>query len=304
MDHSHSFLLADSNLHVTIESISKPESKLGLGDMLTSMDLIRVVVNNILLQKNTSTGTKNTKQIKLRKLPAPKIAVNPLVTSRPRVPWMFMSAILQKYIFKPPAVSDDIESFIHVIIWLALRFSHHRLSARPNSMAFTLFGTYIETGDTTEEGFPCMSYKRWEAIEKGTPGFIFYQKRKLNWVIETSMGLCQLQYRSTDMDQLEEFLPLSLRPKGASKKSTTDQSDSSVPKPNLSQEVHGNSWVETSTKTQAKRPLDTHEGILEVLRRSISDNEIWEKKTADQFIDLPRVVLTYRPGGVAAGLNV
>ncbi|KAJ3558956.1 hypothetical protein NM688_g624 [Phlebia brevispora] len=39
--------------------------------------------------------------------------------------WPFLSALLLKYPLKPNQLSDDLESFVHVVAWLALRFHEH-----------------------------------------------------------------------------------------------------------------------------------------------------------------------------------
>ncbi|TFK81461.1 hypothetical protein K466DRAFT_667102 [Polyporus arcularius HHB13444] len=42
--------------------------------------------------------------------------------------WQFMSALIQKYVNKVHAVSDDLESFLHVLNWCALKYLPHSLS--------------------------------------------------------------------------------------------------------------------------------------------------------------------------------
>ena len=36
--------------------------------------------------------------------------------------WVFFSGILAEYPLKRNAVSDDLESFVHVVTWMAFRF--------------------------------------------------------------------------------------------------------------------------------------------------------------------------------------
>ncbi len=42
--------------------------------------------------------------------------------------WQFMSALIQKYVNKVHAVSDDLESFLHVLNWCALKYLPHYLT--------------------------------------------------------------------------------------------------------------------------------------------------------------------------------
>ncbi|KAI0704242.1 hypothetical protein C8T65DRAFT_810456, partial [Cerioporus squamosus] len=42
--------------------------------------------------------------------------------------WQFMSALVQSYVNKVHAVSDDLESFLHVLNWCALKYLPHNLS--------------------------------------------------------------------------------------------------------------------------------------------------------------------------------
>ncbi|KAI0689811.1 hypothetical protein C8T65DRAFT_588385, partial [Cerioporus squamosus] len=54
-----------------------------------------------------------------------------LVRLRSRVrygTWQFMSALIQSYVNKVHAVSDDLESFLHVLNWCALKYLPHNLS--------------------------------------------------------------------------------------------------------------------------------------------------------------------------------
>ncbi|EKM56600.1 uncharacterized protein PHACADRAFT_207804 [Phanerochaete carnosa HHB-10118-sp] len=45
--------------------------------------------------------------------------------------WAFKSALALRYPRKPPELADDLESFIHVITFLAYRFHDHELSSEP-----------------------------------------------------------------------------------------------------------------------------------------------------------------------------
>ncbi|RPD60619.1 hypothetical protein L227DRAFT_525850, partial [Lentinus tigrinus ALCF2SS1-6] len=56
--------------------------------------------------------------------------------------WQFMSAQLQQYKDKRHEVSDDLESFMHVLDWCAYKYLPHHLSPIPNQLAHTMHAVY------------------------------------------------------------------------------------------------------------------------------------------------------------------
>ena len=42
--------------------------------------------------------------------------------------WPFKSALSLEYPLKPPEVSDDVEAFINVVVFIAIQFHHHDYS--------------------------------------------------------------------------------------------------------------------------------------------------------------------------------
>ncbi|TFY58446.1 hypothetical protein EVG20_g8145 [Dentipellis fragilis] len=84
-----------------------------------------VSANNIMIDITTGRGFLNDwDQCKFR-----DELCQGTIRSRRSGTWMYMSAILLKYPRKPHELSDDLESFVHVLTVMALRFSVHSLSS-------------------------------------------------------------------------------------------------------------------------------------------------------------------------------
>ncbi|RPD75866.1 hypothetical protein L226DRAFT_461736, partial [Lentinus tigrinus ALCF2SS1-7] len=58
--------------------------------------------------------------------------------------WQFMSAQLQQYSDKRHEVSDDLESFIHILDWCTYKYLPHALSSHPKNLADTIRLLYDE----------------------------------------------------------------------------------------------------------------------------------------------------------------
>ncbi|KAK7687794.1 hypothetical protein QCA50_009013 [Cerrena zonata] len=85
--------------------------------------------------------------------------------------WEFMSALQQRYPKKPYQVSDDIEGFVHIILWCAMRYLDHDY-LEPGIFANLVEGmfksrTHSIDGVLAGTGSPI----KWHAVKGGHPPF-------------------------------------------------------------------------------------------------------------------------------------
>ena len=78
--------------------------------------------------------------------------------------WRFLSAALLKYPLKPNELSDDIESFYHLLLLYSLRFHRHGLN--PGAVRAILDGEYDEA--TYDHGYWQGGDLKWDRLEQGT----------------------------------------------------------------------------------------------------------------------------------------
>ncbi|TFY61088.1 hypothetical protein EVG20_g7188, partial [Dentipellis fragilis] len=84
-----------------------------------------VSANNIMIDITTGRGFLNDwDQCKFR-----DELCQGTIRSRRSGTWMYMSAVLLQYPRKPHELSDDLESFVHILTVMALRFYFHTLSS-------------------------------------------------------------------------------------------------------------------------------------------------------------------------------
>ncbi|KAJ3477492.1 hypothetical protein NLI96_g10425 [Meripilus lineatus] len=112
--------------------------------------------------------------------------------------WLFMSALLLQNPGKPHQVSDDIESFVHVINWLAFRFhidwGSRGFTGFPASLQH--FAEYMRN----EKGVDMGGGAKLVNIRHGQPGFdpSFVTEPALGTLVESLADLCKEHYSSPD----------------------------------------------------------------------------------------------------------
>ncbi|KAL4243718.1 EKC/KEOPS complex subunit BUD32 [Abortiporus biennis] len=115
--------------------------------------------------------------------------------------YVFMSALLLNFPTKRHEVSDDLESFIHLVNWFAL--DHHKNSLADNSEDFTYFikrmyeAGYQNPKDTKNKP------AKLESMETGRPGFKLPQSPGLQGLITALMKLAKGHYATVDIAALE-----------------------------------------------------------------------------------------------------
>lgn len=172
-----------------------------------------------------------------------------------------MSALRQKYPKKPYDVSDDIEAFVHVILWCAIRYLvHDRLENL--TLANLFWGTfecYIQSSDGSLTGCP----GKWHTVKGGCPPIHLAEEHSiLQDIISMLLEVCRNHYASLDLKEYKKYLPSDIK---------------TPPNPNLATKcrIRGlqNSMLadaahDTPTITSAKEHrtlLSDHEAVCEIL---------------------------------------
>ncbi|PCH36439.1 hypothetical protein WOLCODRAFT_166925 [Wolfiporia cocos MD-104 SS10] len=106
--------------------------------------------------------------------------------------WQFMSAALLRYPSKRHDVSDDLESFIHIIYWLALRFHDHDLNSV--QLESRIHNTFDERWD--DNGRDIGGTYKLDLMKSGSPPYNLIDDPAFNWLLEGLADMCQDQYRA------------------------------------------------------------------------------------------------------------
>lgn len=120
--------------------------------------------------------------------------------------WAFMSALRQKYPTKPYEVSDDIESFVHVLIWCATRYLDHTYSENSAGHATFIHDTFVACEYSSDGTYVGCSGK-WKIIESGKLPFTFPDEYKFQTVLSQVLKVCRLHYEYVDHKKLTPYLP-------------------------------------------------------------------------------------------------
>ncbi|CAL1715251.1 unnamed protein product [Somion occarium] len=223
--------------------------------------------------------------------------------------WQFISALRLQYPKKYYEVADDIESFVHVITWHALRYHHHDLLGMEDSFTIFVHDMFLQCS-TSPEGLLYGCHRKWESMRSGEAGFKLISDEKLQKVIDKLMRICKSHYQSLNLDELEKFRPPSIReavtaPEGQN----GSKGPSELRKQDLGSllaiisaasvddnHTHSDGTGPGSTTTYCGRTLDNHTHIFEVLVGAIQDSDGWSKETKpidrDYFAKLLDVNLT------------
>ena len=124
-----------------------------------------------------------------------------------------MSALYLNYPQKPHELSDDLESFVHVIIWLWSRFQDHTLATNPTSLETFVMSTYLAIrfsgngyylGSALKEDFMC----RGTFIRKFGPEVRLNSRNSpaFEKLVQDLLRLCQSFYVScVDWQDIEKY---------------------------------------------------------------------------------------------------
>ena len=116
-----------------------------------------------------------------------------------------MSALRQRFPKKPYDVSDDIESFVHVIIFCALRyFTLEQVNDLDLAdIYWRLFDVCHECADGVLTGCP----GKWDLMMGGPFPFSVKGEDNLQQVILNLVRLCQSHYSSLNLEDFEQYKP-------------------------------------------------------------------------------------------------
>ncbi|CAL1715118.1 unnamed protein product [Somion occarium] len=118
--------------------------------------------------------------------------------------WQFICAARLRYPKKYSELADDIESFVHVINWCALRYHQHSLLADPEAFSIFIHQMFLSCS-TSSDGLLYGCAGKWNTIMAGDPGFRLTSDERFQNIINELMRLCNSHYRSLDLEELEKF---------------------------------------------------------------------------------------------------
>ncbi|KAJ3485952.1 hypothetical protein NLI96_g4573 [Meripilus lineatus] len=217
--------------------------------------------------------------------------------------WPFMSALLLCCPKKPHQVSDDVESFVHVINWLTLRF---QVSSTPEAIDCSL--KMYEECRRTKKGFDVGGIIKLDNIRGGGgPGFNLdnIQPPALKDVAQKLWAMCRRHYSSAEvMEALKDIDP-ELKPESLVLSTTSGgRRYKKVPAPRGRYPRHASRSPPRTAPVGGKPLMNNHaeiEGILYEILEGDTDCTLWQGvKFGDQFLKRPakRTCLT-APGGSA-----
>ncbi|KAL4243689.1 hypothetical protein ABKN59_011161 [Abortiporus biennis] len=122
--------------------------------------------------------------------------------------WMFMSALMQKFPNKEYELSDDLESFIHILNFFALRFHRHDIT-HPSLLSSHLHDVYEAAALNSKGILRVVNNQKFLNMSRGTPGFQFLENDSLATVISDLMSLFQDHYSRIDIAGMEKKCGLS-----------------------------------------------------------------------------------------------
>ena len=194
-----------------------------------------------------------------------------------------MSALLLNYPKRPHELPDDLESFVHVIDWLTLRY--HKQWPNRKGLSNHLFTMYEETSRSAD-WFDVGSNTKLQSMWSGTPGFDLngLKPEALRVLIHKLAELCQKHYSSLDYEKdMKPYLP----------NEPFNSTEPATPVNPLPRYTRGSSRADAPAippKPKGPSVCKDHSEICSVFSAVASaDLEVfWNgKKLYDQFVDLP-----------------
>ncbi|KAK7687779.1 hypothetical protein QCA50_008998 [Cerrena zonata] len=128
--------------------------------------------------------------------------------------WAFMSALQQRYPKKPYHISDDIESFVHVILFCAIRYMSRDTVENLSNIIWGMFGCCIQHEDGLLTGSP----RKWAVVTSGqSPFTLVGAEENLAELISILLTTCKTHYDSLNLQYYEKYCPSKVQ-----SQSTTD----------------------------------------------------------------------------------
>ncbi|KAH8100038.1 hypothetical protein BXZ70DRAFT_973311, partial [Cristinia sonorae] len=112
--------------------------------------------------------------------------------------WRFLSAALVNFLLKGNEVSDDIESFFHLLVLFALRFHCPHLDTE--DVKGVLTGVYDKS--SIRKGFWIGSLSKLQSVCAGTLPFVMKPNSPLASLLDALIAICKEHYASLDLDDL------------------------------------------------------------------------------------------------------
>lgn len=183
-----------------------------------------ISAGNIMIDVNTGNGFLNDWDLAKYEedLLAGKSASEPAGVSGT---WPYKSALGQRYPRKPAEVADDLESFVYVILFNALRFHRHQLmkgapdllapvkkqreyNAKNEGLASLIY-YFFHHATRHENGYTSASDQKWLHIEVGRPPITLEAGRHgqtplARWLAR-AYRLLHEHYKTIDLSELERF---------------------------------------------------------------------------------------------------
>ncbi|KAI0672120.1 hypothetical protein C8Q78DRAFT_727750 [Trametes maxima] len=220
--------------------------------------------------------------------------------------WQFMSAILQCYPQKPYHLSDDLESFLHVLSWCALRYLKHGLSGRENtgvlaSRFYDLFDKEVQEGSGADLW---QAHTRFSVIMYGmapVPRPLGTRTNAFAMLLQDLVDLCRQHYKSKEIEQYLAVSPPVKCGPALSETSVDDLADAFDLPPSLSRSRQSSSVGNPSTGIES--PLKDHVAVMMAFRdamRSLDwpDSHEDQKRVEDQ---VPRISAFYMVQAISSG---
>ena len=221
-----------------------------------------------------------------------------------------MSGMALNYPRKPFELADDLESFIHVLCWLALRFHTHNLTYDPSQLETVVYSHY-EIFTQNADGCVYGSSAKYDAMAEGRVPFRLDPQACANLrdVLQELVDLCKIHYAAVDKSTLvpfgkhepkstglivlsddedaEEFATAAKQSSRKSRKSRKSRT-SSASRRNVSSVDDSDAASSSSSilEPTITRVLDSHEEIIQVLRDALATKGWMADKIGDQFVAL------------------
>lgn len=184
-----------------------------------------------------------------------------------------MSSLLLNFPKKPLQLSDDLESFIHVLYWLTIRFQVHW--PHPAN-AWSIVDAY-EEARRTDDGYDVGSWQKLSNMQQGTPGFhlALVKSKPLASLIRKLSQLCKAHHASLNWERdLKPYTSKDLAESlavlyGGSSGNSEDDDDSDEEVERAEGETGGED-CDNNHETISKPTMDTHKDITDLFSNALN----------------------------------
>ncbi|TCD61770.1 hypothetical protein EIP91_007972 [Steccherinum ochraceum] len=220
--------------------------------------------------------------------------------------WIFMSGLLLNYPRKPFELSDDMESFIHVLLWNSLRFHEHTFTGRDVELSSLVHSNYEAYHDQGADIFGPKEKMttlqagivRWNVNQQICPAF--------HQLIIDLIALCKTHYDAVDYTALEKYGAQKDLPSGQADEALIDVAAATAglqPPRRRSNKASVRTVAPAVVFPPPEPLLASHDELMEVLFNAISRADLrWREKDkiADQLkrLRLPGMKETSKPSSV------